>query len=266
MHVGHLRTTIVGDALARVHEHLGNHVIRQNHLGDWGTPFGMLIEHLLDVGEDSAEARLLAGDANAFYQAARAKFDTDAGRSPTGPARRVVAAAGRRPGDAAAVARVHRAATTLLQHASTPARRHPDRRGHRRREHVQPELADVCDELEQRRASPRSATARCASSRRLHRPRGPAAPADHPQERRRVRLRHHRPGGDPLPGARPQAPTASSTWSAPRRRCTSRWSSPTARLAGWLPDDVAAGARADRQRARHGRQDPAHPQRRRRSS
>ncbi|WP_326645558.1 arginine--tRNA ligase [Streptosporangium sp. NBC_01755] len=77
MHVGHLRTTIVGDALARVHEHLGNRVIRQNHLGDWGTPFGMLIEHLLDIGEEAAVAQLEAGEGNAYYQAARVKFDTD---------------------------------------------------------------------------------------------------------------------------------------------------------------------------------------------
>ncbi|GHE34933.1 arginine--tRNA ligase [Streptosporangium violaceochromogenes] len=77
MHVGHLRTTIVGDALARVHEHLGNRVIRQNHLGDWGTPFGMLIEHLLDIGEEAAVAQLEAGEGNAYYQTARAKFDTD---------------------------------------------------------------------------------------------------------------------------------------------------------------------------------------------
>ncbi|MFJ2034238.1 arginine--tRNA ligase [Streptosporangium sp. NPDC087985] len=77
MHVGHLRTTIVGDALARVHEHLGNRVIRQNHLGDWGTPFGMLIEHLLDVGEKAAVAQLEAGEGNVYYQAARAKFDSD---------------------------------------------------------------------------------------------------------------------------------------------------------------------------------------------
>ncbi|MFI7049771.1 arginine--tRNA ligase [Streptosporangium sandarakinum] len=77
MHVGHLRTTIVGDALVRVHEHLGNRVVRQNHLGDWGTPFGMLIEHLLDIGEDAAVAQLEAGEGNAYYQAARAKFDSD---------------------------------------------------------------------------------------------------------------------------------------------------------------------------------------------
>jgi len=77
MHVGHLRTTIVGDALARVHEYLGDNVIRQNHLGDWGTPFGMLMEHLLDIGEEEALRRLAAGDGNAFYQEARAKFDSD---------------------------------------------------------------------------------------------------------------------------------------------------------------------------------------------
>jgi len=77
MHVGHLRTTIVGDAIACVLEFAGHRVIRDNHVGDWGTPFGMLIEHLLDVGEDSAEAGLLSSDPNAFYQAGRRKFDTD---------------------------------------------------------------------------------------------------------------------------------------------------------------------------------------------
>ncbi|MFG1707585.1 arginine--tRNA ligase [Nonomuraea sp. M3C6] len=77
MHVGHLRTTIVGDSLARLHEHLGNTVIRQNHLGDWGTPFGMLIEHLLDIGEETAVAQLEAGMGTEFYQAARAKFESD---------------------------------------------------------------------------------------------------------------------------------------------------------------------------------------------
>ncbi len=79
MHVGHLRTTVVGDSLARTLEHLGHRVVRQNHVGDWGTPFGMLIEHLLDVGVDSPDALLLETDPNAFYQGARLKFDADAG-------------------------------------------------------------------------------------------------------------------------------------------------------------------------------------------
>ncbi len=91
MHVGHLRTTVVGDALARTLEHLGHRVVRQNHIGDWGTPFGMLIEHLLDVGEDSAEARLLVDDPNAFYQGARAEFEADEDDFADRARRRVVA-------------------------------------------------------------------------------------------------------------------------------------------------------------------------------
>ncbi len=77
MHVGHLRTTVVGDSVVRVLEYLGDKVIKANHIGDWGTQFGMLLEHLLDVGEESANAQLAAGDINAFYQAAKAKFDAD---------------------------------------------------------------------------------------------------------------------------------------------------------------------------------------------
>jgi arginyl-tRNA synthetase len=77
MHVGHLRTTIVGDAFVRVLERLGHHVIRANHIGDWGTNFGMLLEHLVDVGEVAAYAQLAAGEINAFYQAAKVKFDAD---------------------------------------------------------------------------------------------------------------------------------------------------------------------------------------------
>jgi len=77
MHVGHLRSTIVGDAIARVTDFMGDNLIRDNHVGDWGTPFGMLIEHLVDAGEDSPEAGLLRTDPNAFYQHARVKFDSD---------------------------------------------------------------------------------------------------------------------------------------------------------------------------------------------
>src|SRR5207244_4975183 len=79
MHVGHLRTTIVGDAIARVLEFAGHQVIRDSHVGDWVTQFGMLIEYLLDVGEDSAEAGLLRTDPNAFDQAARRIFDSGPG-------------------------------------------------------------------------------------------------------------------------------------------------------------------------------------------
>ena len=77
LHVGHLRATVVGDAVVRVLEHLGHKVVRAAHLGDWGTPFGMLIEHALDIGEETTHDQLATGEFTAFYQAARAKFDTD---------------------------------------------------------------------------------------------------------------------------------------------------------------------------------------------
>ena len=76
MHVGHLRSTVIGDSLTRILEFLGNTVIRENHIGDWGTPFGMLIEHLLDIGEGSEENELSVGDLDGFYKTARNKFDT----------------------------------------------------------------------------------------------------------------------------------------------------------------------------------------------
>ncbi len=79
LHAGHLRATIVGDAIVRVLEHLGHEIIRAAHLGDWGTQFGMMIEHALDLGEQATYDQLAAGEFTAFYQAARAKFDTNPG-------------------------------------------------------------------------------------------------------------------------------------------------------------------------------------------
>jgi arginyl-tRNA synthetase len=75
MHVGHLRSTIIGDSLCRMLEFAGHHVVRENHVGDWGTPFGMLIEHLLEVGEQEAVHELSVGDLDTFYRRARASFD-----------------------------------------------------------------------------------------------------------------------------------------------------------------------------------------------
>jgi arginyl-tRNA synthetase len=77
LHAGHLRPTVVGDAIARVLEHLGHDVVRAAHLGDWGTNFGMLIEHAIDIGEQATYDELAAGEFSAFYQAARAKFEGD---------------------------------------------------------------------------------------------------------------------------------------------------------------------------------------------
>src|SRR5947209_1240364 len=76
MHVGHLRSTIIGDALARVLGFLGHTVIRQNHLGDWGTQFGMLIEHLVDEGWDRSADHSIS-DLNALYREANARFNSD---------------------------------------------------------------------------------------------------------------------------------------------------------------------------------------------
>jgi arginyl-tRNA synthetase len=77
LHAGHLRPTVVGDAIVRVLEFLGHTVTRAAHLGDWGTQFGMLIEHAVDVGEQATAKQLAAGEFTVFYQAARAKFDAE---------------------------------------------------------------------------------------------------------------------------------------------------------------------------------------------
>jgi arginyl-tRNA synthetase len=77
MHVGHLRSTVIGDALVRLLEFGGHRVIRENHIGDWGTPFGMLIEHLVDLGETEAANELGVGDLDGFYKSARVKFTED---------------------------------------------------------------------------------------------------------------------------------------------------------------------------------------------
>ncbi|MGX6601870.1 arginine--tRNA ligase [Micromonosporaceae bacterium Da 78-11] len=80
MHVGHLRSTIIGDSLARLLEWQGHDVVRVNHLGDWGTQFGMLIEHLVDIDSGVGEAgEHTLSDLTDFYRAARVKFDGDDG-------------------------------------------------------------------------------------------------------------------------------------------------------------------------------------------
>jgi arginyl-tRNA synthetase len=79
MHVGHLRSTIIGDSLARVLEFRGHRVLRLNHVGDWGTQFGMLITHLKQVAPETlntADAVDL-GDLVAFYREAKKRFDED---------------------------------------------------------------------------------------------------------------------------------------------------------------------------------------------
>ncbi len=75
MHVGHVRSTVIGDSIARVLEAKGHRVVRQNHLGDWGTQFGMLISSICSTSVAATAHR--SPDLNGFYKQARGKFDSD---------------------------------------------------------------------------------------------------------------------------------------------------------------------------------------------
>ncbi len=76
MHVGHLRSTIIGDAVSKTLEFLGHRVIRQNHLGDWGTQFGMLIAHLEELqNQGNSAASMELADLEMFYRQAKKRFD-----------------------------------------------------------------------------------------------------------------------------------------------------------------------------------------------
>ncbi|KAI9017104.1 arginine--tRNA ligase [Gaertneriomyces semiglobifer] len=74
MHVGHLRSTIIGDAIARVYMFLGAEVVRQNHVGDWGTQFGMLIAHVLDTNDVNLDE---LQDLEQLYVQAKIRFDSE---------------------------------------------------------------------------------------------------------------------------------------------------------------------------------------------
>ena len=118
MHVGHLRPTIIGDALVRLLEFQGHRVIRQNHIGDWGTPFGMLIEHLLD--ESSAHAEASVRELNDVLPGGPGQVRQRSRRSPSGPAQRVVLLQGGRRRHAGAVAPLDRRLGRAL-HDAVPA-------------------------------------------------------------------------------------------------------------------------------------------------
>ncbi|WP_140917848.1 arginine--tRNA ligase [Limnobaculum xujianqingii] len=76
MHVGHLRSTVIGDAVVRTLEFLGHNVIRANHVGDWGTQFGMLIAYLEKMENENADNMTLS-DLEAFYRSAKQHYDSD---------------------------------------------------------------------------------------------------------------------------------------------------------------------------------------------
>ncbi len=77
MHVGHLRSTIIGDAMARLLDFIGHKVIRQNHVGDWGTQFGMLLTYMGELQDRDEELSMQLSDLEKFYQAAKIRFDED---------------------------------------------------------------------------------------------------------------------------------------------------------------------------------------------
>ncbi|PSU51556.1 arginine--tRNA ligase [Photobacterium frigidiphilum] len=77
MHVGHLRSTIIGDAVVRTLEFLGHNVIRANHIGDWGTQFGMLIANLERVQNETGEVSMELSDLEGFYRESKKLYDED---------------------------------------------------------------------------------------------------------------------------------------------------------------------------------------------
>ncbi|XP_011299581.1 arginine--tRNA ligase, cytoplasmic [Fopius arisanus] len=77
MHVGHLRSTIIGESIARLLEYLGHDVLRLNHVGDWGTQFGMLIAHLQEKFPDYLTVSPPISDLQGFYKESKIRFDTD---------------------------------------------------------------------------------------------------------------------------------------------------------------------------------------------
>merc|ERR1740133_822849 len=80
MHVGHLRSTILGDSIANMLEFIGHEVVRLNHVGDWGTQFGMLLEYLKQQDQleaASTSSGVVIGDLQTFYKASKKCFDED---------------------------------------------------------------------------------------------------------------------------------------------------------------------------------------------
>ena len=111
MHVGHLRSSIIGDSIARILGFLGHKVIPQNHVGDWGTQFGMLVAYMVAQQQDNAEFKL--ADLEQFYREAKVRFDEDAAFAQT-PRENVIKLQG---GDAAVLALWKQFVEILLSHA-----------------------------------------------------------------------------------------------------------------------------------------------------
>ena len=77
MHVGHLRSTIIGESICRILEYMGHEVVRANHVGDWGTQFGMLIAYMKETFPDYETNQPDIKDLDTYYKQARHRFDSD---------------------------------------------------------------------------------------------------------------------------------------------------------------------------------------------
>jgi hypothetical protein len=204
MHVGHLRSTVIGDALVRILEFDAAKVIRHNHIGDWGTQFGMLIQFMqeepegqLAVGQgESGEEAISRLDA--LYRASRKKFDSDPEFADRAR-KRVVAL---QAGDPETVAgwqdivaeskiyfeAVYERLGVLLTDEDAIGE-----------SFYNPFLQEVCADLEERGIAVRSDGALCVFFDDILGPDGTPAPLIV----QKLRLRCHRPGRDPLPGRNP---------------------------------------------------------------
>ncbi|MDH6113951.1 arginyl-tRNA synthetase [Kitasatospora sp. MAP12-15] len=156
MHVGHLRSTVIGDALARILSFGGEQVVRRNHLGDWGTQFGMLIQYRDEFGQSGDDVSSL----DALYKTSRAHFDADPDFAERAR-RRVVDL---QAGDPATVASWQRIVDESKRYFATVYQRldvlleDADAVGE---SHYNPQLASICAELEESGVAVRSQGALC---------------------------------------------------------------------------------------------------------
>jgi hypothetical protein len=261
MHVGHLRSTVIGDALADVLELLGHTVERVNHLGDWGTQFGMLITHLADTAPEAMEqgARADLGDLVAFYREAKARFDAEPEFAERSRARVVDLQSGEASARAALGALVDRSKAENQVVYDLLGIEGLEDRGE---SFYEPMLADVVADLDAAGLLVVDDGARCVFVDGFTNREGEPAPAHHPEGGRRLQLRHHRPGRHPPPGG------GGGGAPALRRRRRAE-PAPADGLRGRPQGGLAArGRRGDPRRvrsgARGGRQAPPHPLRRER--
>ena len=181
MHVGHLRSTIIGDAVVRVLSDSGHRVIRQNHVGDWGTQFGMLLAYL----EETGNASEVLTDLEQFYQAAKRRFDAD----PTFAERARAQVVALQSGDAKTNALWRRFIDISMSHCEavyTSARRFADARGRSRRKRVQRRPGRRRSRARRRRTADDFRRRQVRLSRRVQGERRHAATGDRAEVRRRL--------------------------------------------------------------------------------